>query len=371
MRFRRSRCLVCYWHDRQFVLHPFPVGTPVAVHPAAAEVLSAFEDWSSAEGAAKMLDHLSPETVDEAVQTLLSVGALVAEDTPEAERDSRVQRSWGVWMPEASFFHFATQDVYDETAVTGEFPTIEPEDLPSVFTGYPDAPRVPLPRRPVELRAPYGQVLYDRRTHRDFGPDPVSQDVLAALLAAVFGPVDYVDSGRGPVFRRTSPQGGSRQEIDAYVGALNVVGLEPGWYHYNALQHSLELLTEGLTKQDAGHLCADQDWCGDAAFLVVLAARLERMTIKYRAPRAYRVCLLNAGHLGQTFVLTATALGLAPFQTGAFRDTPIAERCRLDNTGHTPLYVLAAGHPHPDPRDVPPSTTPATWRDVTLSAPPA
>lgn len=51
--------------------------------------------------------------------------------------------------------------------------------------------------------------------------------MLAALMAAVFGPVDFVDSGQGPVFRRTSPQGGARQEIDAYVGVLDVSGPIP------------------------------------------------------------------------------------------------------------------------------------------------
>jgi SagB-type dehydrogenase family enzyme len=357
---------MCYWHEGEFVLHPYPAGTPVTVHPAAAEVLSAFEDWSGLDHAAKMLGHLDPETIAEASRTLLDAGALVAEDSPEAERDARIHREWGSWTPEASFFHYATQNHYTETP-TGLMPIVKPEELPPVFTGYPDAPRLPLPRRPVDLRAPYEQVLYQRRTHRDFGSDPMSQDVLATLLATVFGPVDFIDSGRGPLFRRTSPAGGSRQEIDAYLGVLNVAGLDPGWYHYNALQHSLELLTAGLTKQEAAHLCAGQDWFGDAPFLVVLAARLERMTIKYRVPRAYRVCLINAGHLGQTFVLTATALGLAPSQTGAFHDPLIAERCRLDATGHTPMYVLAAGHPHPHPRDNPPPSTLTTWRDVALS----
>nr|WP_244938897.1 nitroreductase family protein [Actinomadura madurae] len=95
---------------------------------------------------------------------------------------------------------------------------------------------------------------------------------------------------------------------------------------------------------------------------------MERMNVKYRAPRTYRACLLDAGHLAQTFALTATALGLGPAQTAAFRDSAVAERCRLDNTGRTPLYVLAGGIPHPDPRRVPAPATPATWRDITLSS---
>jgi SagB-type dehydrogenase family enzyme len=369
MRFRRSRCLMCYWHDGQFVLHPYPARAPVTVHPAAAEILSAFEDWRSGEQVTEMLDHLAPETVDEAVQALLEAGALVVEDSPEAERDARVHQEWGSWTPEASFFHYSVQDVFDDVQRNGKLPLVEPEELPAVFTGYPDAPRLPLPRRPVDLRAPYEQVLYQRRTHRDFLPDPVSLDILAALLTASFGPVDFIDSGQGPLFRRTSPQGGSRQEIDIYLGAINVADLGAGWYHYNALQHSLELLTDGLTRQEATYLCADQDWFGDAALLIVLAARLERMSIKYRAPRTYRACLLDAGHLAQTFVLTATALGLGPTQTIGFRDSPIAERCHLDNIGHLPLYVLGVGHPHPHPRNSPPPTSLTTWRDVALSAP--
>jgi SagB-type dehydrogenase family enzyme len=369
MRFRRSRCLMCYWHDGQFVLHPYPGHAPVVVHPAAVEILSAFEDWRSGEQVDEMLDHLTSETVGEAVRTLLEAGALVAEDSPEAERDARVHHDWGSWTPEASFYHYGVQDVFDDNPVAGNLPRVAPEELPPVFTGYPDAPRLPLPRRPADLRAPYEQVLYQRRTHRDFRPDPVSLDVVAALLATTFGPVDFIDSGQGPLFRRTSPQGGSRQEIDTYLGVLNVAELAPGWYHYNVLQHSLELLTDGLTRQEATDLCADQEWFGEAAVLIVLAARLERMSIKYRAPRTYRACLLDAGHLAQTFALTATALGLGPTQTIGFRDSPIAELCHLDNTGHVPLYVLGAGHPHPEPRNSPPPTTLTTWRGVTLSAP--
>jgi SagB-type dehydrogenase family enzyme len=216
--------------------------------------------------------------------------------------------------------------------------------------------RLPLPRPRTDLPVPFDRVLYGRRTHRDFTGESVSLTVLATLLSMVLGPVDYIDSGRGALYRRTSPSGGSRQELDAYLGLINVTGVAPGWYHYNALEHCLELRSEGLTRTEAAHLCADQDWAGEAAFLVVLAARLERMTAKYHTPRCYRVCLLNAGHLGQSFALTATALGLGPAQTGAFNDALIAERCGLDNAGCTPLYVLAAGHPRqPGPNEPPPA----------------
>ncbi|MFJ8750881.1 SagB/ThcOx family dehydrogenase [Streptomyces sp. NPDC102441] len=377
MRLRRSRCLTCYWHDSAFVVHPHPHGTPTALHPAAAEILAAFEDWSTPGEAAGHLGHLTPDTVEEAVTALVRSGALLAQGSAAADRDERIAAQWGAWMPEASFFHYATQDVYgpppagDPPADARDPGTAPPVQgpLPPLFTGYPRAPRLLLPRRPAGLRAPFEQVLYDRRTHRDFTGAPVPVETLATLLAVVFGPVDFIDCGRGALYRRTSPQGGSRQEIDAYVGVLDVDGLSPGWYHYNSLQHALELLSEGLTPAEAARLCADQSWAGRPAFLVVLAARLERMSVKYPTPRAYRVCLLDAGHLGQTFALTATALGLGPAQTGAFGDSAIAGRCGLDDTGHTPLYVLAAGHPAPAPRDAPPPAGVPAFGSTTLLAP--
>ncbi|MDJ1132048.1 SagB/ThcOx family dehydrogenase [Streptomyces iconiensis] len=239
--------------------------------------------------------------------------------------------------------------------------------MPALFTSYPDAPRLPLPRQRADLRTPYEQVLYGRRTHRDFARSPVPLTTLATLLATVFGPVDFIDSGHGALYRRTSPSGGARQELDAYVGALDVTGLAPGWYHYNGLQHSLELLAEGFTPAQATHLCADQPWAGEAAFLVVLAARLERLSVKYHTPRCYRVCLLNAGHLGQTFALTATALGLGPAQTGAFNDAQVAASCALDDTCHIPLYVLAAGHTHPEPTQSPEPATLTVLRSTPLN----
>ncbi|MFJ8866340.1 SagB/ThcOx family dehydrogenase [Streptomyces sp. NPDC102473] len=369
MRLRRSRCLTCYWHDGAFVVHPHPHGAPTELHPAAAEILAAFEDWITPGEAAARLGHLTPDTVDRAVTTLVRSGALLARGDAAARRDEEIADRWGAWMPEASFFHYATQDLYDSPPA-GDPPRDDEAGtrapLPPLFTGHPDAPRLLLPRGPAGLGAPFERVLYDRRTHRDFTGEPVPVETLASLLATVFGPVDFIDCGRGALYRRTSPQGGSRQEIDAYVGVLGVSGLSPGWYHYDGLQHALELLSEGLTPEEAAHLCADQAWAARPAFLVVLAARLERMSVKYPTPRAYRVCLLDAGHLGQTFALTATALGLGPSQTGAFRDSAIAGRCGLDGTGHTPLYVLAAGHPAPEPRDAPPQAGIPAFDSTTL-----
>lgn len=368
MRLRRAHGVVCYWYDGEFTVHPYLRGGPVAVHPVVAEVLTAFEEWVEPGKAAELLDHLTPETVADAVTVLREAGLLLVEDSPEAERDAHVAREWGSWAPEAPFFHYATQDLVAASRADGGQVTDESmrEPVTSLFTGYPEADRLLLPRRAADLAVPYDQVLYSRRTHRDFTDEPVPLETLATLLATTFGPVDYIDCGAGALYRRTSPAGGSRQELDAYLAIRAVVGVSPGVYHYNALEHSLELLGEGLTADEAVYMGADQDWVGQAAFMVVLTAVIDRMYGKYRTPRCYRVSLLNAGHLGQTFALTATALGLGPAQTGAFRDTAVADRLGLDNIGHTPMYLLAAGWPHPAPVNGPPPADMRAFHQTTM-----
>ncbi|ONI88173.1 hypothetical protein ALI144C_06830 [Actinosynnema sp. ALI-1.44] len=92
-----------------------------------------------------------------------------------------------------------------------------------------------------------------------------------------------------------------------------------------------------------------QDHAGQAAFLTVLVAVIARQTSHHHTARSYRVCLLNAGHLGQTFTLAATALGLGPFQLAAYHDTDLTDRLGLDGITHAPLHLLGAGTPTDNP----------------------
>jgi SagB-type dehydrogenase family enzyme len=376
MRLRRRYGLMCYWHDGAFVVHGYPRMSPAKMDPIVAEILAAFDDWIELQEGVEKLAGFDPDSVLQAITGLRQSRLLLAEGSEDADEDEAVARQWGPWAPESSFFHYATQDECYTRADLSGFPfdptTADDEQAEldhtgdgrthTLFTAYPNADRLLLPRRPTQLTKPLGDVLYSRRTHREFTETAVPLETLSILLATVFGPVDFVNSGRSALMRRTSAAGGSRQELDAYVCARNVEGVQPGIYHYNCLEHSLELLTEGLTRERVVELCGMQDWAGDTAFLVVLSAGIDRMLSKYRSPRAYRVCLLNAGHLGQTFALTATALGLGPFQTAAFHDSTVAQACGLDNIGHTPLYILAAGYPESEPRLAPPVASLETFR---------
>jgi len=95
------------------------------------------------------------------------------------------------------------------------------------------------------------------------------------------------------------------------------------------------LLRQALGQQHVGNACA----------VCYMTALFPRTMYKYRAPRAYRVVSLEAGHLAQTFCLVATWLGLAPFTTAAIVDTDIERALGIDGVNETILYVAGVGMP--------------------------
>ena len=76
-----------------------------------------------------------------------------------------------------------------------------------------------------------------------------------------------------------------------------------------------------------------------------MTAVFPRTMWKYHHARAYRVVLLDAGHLCQTFCLVATWLGLAPFCTAALKDTLIEKDLGIDGIRESVLYVAGVGLP--------------------------
>jgi SagB-type dehydrogenase family enzyme len=163
------------------------------------------------------------------------------------------------------------------------------------------------------------------------------------VLHYTFAPMRFIESPTfGILLSKTSPSGGARHEIECYVAALDVEDLAPGLYHYCAEDHSLELVRRPFTREMADRLCCGQTFCAQANVVCFLTAIFARTMHKYRHSRAYRIMLLNTGHIAQTFVLTCTALGLGAFQTAAFRDAEVDEAIGVDGLSEGSLYVVGA-----------------------------
>jgi SagB-type dehydrogenase family enzyme len=128
-----------------------------------------------------------------------------------------------------------------------------------------------------------------------------------------------------------------------YVLALRVDDLPRGIYHYAADRHHLERLKSGATARQVLAYLPTQSWFTGAAALLIMTAVFPRTQWRYKSPRAYRVVLAEAGHLCQTFCLTATWLGLAPFCTMALADTRIEKDLGIDGVTESVLYVAGVG----------------------------
>jgi SagB-type dehydrogenase family enzyme len=253
-------------------------------------------------------------------------------------------RALDQWNPEAGFFHTATKHVrYWSPQVAARHWRARADDpMPSPLKSYRGASRVKL--------APIGDgefatLARERRTWRRFSSAPVAVNELASVLGLSVGVQKWVRVGGRNLPLKTSPSGGARHPIEAYVVVRNVRGLEKGLYHYHAGQHAMERLGRAPSAARlASYMPASEYFLGASA-LVFFTAVLERQLWRYPYSRAYRAALIEAGHVGQTFCLAATALKLAPFSLMGLVDALIERDLGIDGISETVLYAAGVGRP--------------------------
>ena len=366
MKYRRARTLVFYWHDDELTVENYlapkqngqEADNALAIEPLSVEVLHRLGDWVTESDAAAQFPNLPPDSVRETLTSLHRASLLESEETAFAS--DRLAKEWAGWGEEARFFHFATRDA----TYAGVEPDVEMEfrrrrresagPPPPLFKVYPDAPRVYLPRTFVPLEKRFGDVLAERRTHRTFHRDRLDPRVLSTLLFHTFSPMFLRDADvLGTVAMKTSPSGGARHEIETYVAVNAVEAIAPGLYHYAPESHCLELLRSDLDEELLSRLCYGISMPHDSAFVCFLTAVFRRRIWKYPHPRNYRVLMLGAGHIGQTFTLVATALGLGAWQTIMFRDSELEAFLGIDGYAEGALYMVGVGHSVTDSLDLP------------------
>jgi SagB-type dehydrogenase family enzyme len=245
--------------------------------------------------------------------------------------------AWGSWNPAAGFFHFSTKDMpFVEENASASRPTREVTDKRVKSTD-----RVGLPE--VRTDGGFARVMLARRTWRQFAGKAVRLGDLATLLGLTFGVQHTARLPTGGMSLRTSPSPGACQSLEAYVLARRVKGLPRGLYHYAADRHELERMTARATRSQLLGYLPTQYWYADAAALVLITAVFPRVWARYDYPRAYRAVLIEAGHFCQTFLLTATWLGLAPFCSMALADSRIERDLGIDGVTESVLYAAGVG----------------------------
>lgn len=289
---------------------------------------------------------LEARALRSAIRQLLKWSLLEIRDK-ESGATARSWTRWESWNPAAGYFHFSTKDPKFEASEEGDAKglrrIIALRPLPPRTKSYLRVKIVRLPK--IASATEFPRVLLRRRTWRQFSRERVELEKFSQLLWLSFGVQGWARiPGVGRLALGTSPSGGAMRPFEAYVLARNVDGVDAGIYHYDAVGHRLELLREALAKAEIKKLLAGQTWSGEAAFVVLLTAVFQRTQWKYEHARAYRVVLAEAGHLCQTFCLTATWLGLAPFCTMALADSRIERTLHIDGVGESVIYAMGAGN---------------------------
>lgn len=194
------------------------------------------------------------------------------------------------------------------------------------------------------------ELLRRRATCRNFDQSrPLALASAASLLQGVFGAQASVPvADAAEVLKKLSPSGGGLHPTEAYVIALDVEGLAPGFWHYRSKDHALDpvrLMPADELRAFALKALAGQHWFADAPMLVVHACRFGRSFWKYRQhAKAYRAVILDVGHLSQTAYMLATELGLGAFVTAAINEPDLEQALGLDPMVEGPLAISGFGY---------------------------
>ncbi len=178
------------------------------------------------------------------------------------------------------------------------------------------------------------------------GEAVTAQEVADVLFAGLGVRALLRDAVQGDLPLKLAPSGGARNAVDGYLLALRVKGIPAGAYLYSGLRRDLEpVLPAEPALPSAASLLGGQPWADGAAAILFLVATFERAAWKYRHPLSYRMITLEAGHIAQNMLVTATGLGLASWPSGALSDTAVEQALALRTPGQAALYAVVLGRP--------------------------
>jgi SagB-type dehydrogenase family enzyme len=345
MRIRSARTLVFSREGSEIAGFNYLSGTSFACSVDLIGFLAGLDDWRDADELGDLAPGWTEEELRTTVSDLVGAAALVVEGGGLAAAEAEMEAEWRWGLP-AALFHFSLRDRMFLTIADGEDrqrARIATVPQPGFFERNDRRGALALPsaREGNDLIA----LMAKRRTVREVARPSVSLAALSECLFAGMGIVGETENCVGRLPLSMTPSGGARNPYEAYVYARSVDGLAPGFYHYAAIDHTLaRVATETLPLPS--ELLGGQQWADAMPCILLLSARFERTMWKYDDANAYRVVLIEAGHIGQNIMLAATRNGLSACPTAALDQARInaciAPEARLT---HAPIYALTLSHP--------------------------
>lgn len=198
------------------------------------------------------------------------------------------------------------------------------------------------PSEVTSIESTFSDVMLRRRTSWNFSNKDLSIEDLKKLLYYSFGISDQDH------MKRVYPSGGQFYAIEIYIvptkRSVDTGLMDRFVYKYNVNHHQLvehgPIEISGISKisasTDVGHFKFENAQC-----LVFLVANPKDISVKYM-DFTYRIMLLEAGHMAQNFLLTATALDISSVPMGGLHEESVKKLLRLDQEGLV-VYTLIGG----------------------------
>ncbi len=279
---------------------------------------------------------------------LFMAEGFVAPVTPTGEAVIDDTRTLRLWEFHDLLFHSRTRLGRHRNPTGGTFRFYgEMEPLPAVKPPM-TAVRLPLARPDLRNIAltdmPLTAAVEQRTSVRTYGPSPVTLAEFSEFLYRV-ARVRQRTPGVYEFTSRPYPNGGASYELEIYPIVDRCQGLQPGFYHYDPLEHALEPLSRphALTQQFLEDAWVFSGQTARPEILLMVAARFGRVSWKY-ASIAYATILKNIGALYQTMYLVATAMGLAPCALGSGNSDRFSELLGEDYYAETAVGEFMLGN---------------------------
>ena len=163
----------------------------------------------------------------------------------------------------------------------------------------------------------YLDLLNSRTSKRIYTDEALSQDELAFLLWTTQG-VKQVVGKQKKATLRTVPSAGARHPFESYLFINRVDGLEPGLYHYLALEHKLEFIKSVENQVDRlSEAFSGQTFFANAAVCFVWTVIPYRSEWRY-GKIAPKYALVDVGHVCQNLYLASEAISCGACAIGAY-----------------------------------------------------
>jgi SagB-type dehydrogenase family enzyme len=343
--YRRSPHVVAFWRNGALRICNYATRKTSKASPLVVELMDACADWRTLDEIRRMSSAGDSPLLETLLRRLVALDLFERSDRPPDPRVGLMD-SLRTWNPEVGFFHSVTRDVAftpAQRAVPHFRRLAKEKPMPAPLKTYRGVKTVQLPK--PEASSEFPRVLKARRTWRRFSAMPVTLEELSTLLAFTAGVQKWAGTGKTRAPLKTSPSGGARHPIECYVVVRDVEGLPAAVYHYASARHALERIRGPVPVDRMRAYVPTSEYFARASAMVFFTAVFGRILWRYPYSRAYRAALVEAGHLCQTFCLTATWKGLAPYCLMALADSVVEEDLGVDGITEAVLYAAGVGRP--------------------------